>query len=537
MEPSERQLGDFRLVREVGRGGMGVVYEAEQISLHRRVALKVLPFAAALDLRQIQRFQLEAQAAACLHHPNIVPVHGVGCERGVYYYAMQLIDGQSLAETIAELRRLDGLDPGDAPAPDLAAISTTALAARLLTGVAADRPAGAGSDTPTVVEGPASAPREIGGPAIPPPDRGPATGSSTRNRTYVRAAARLALQAAEALDHAHARGVLHRDIKPGNLLLDAAGGLWVTDFGLAQIRGDDRLTRSGDVLGTLRYMSPEQALGRRVVIDGRTDVYSLGVTLYELLTLRPAVDGPDRAEILRHVAEQEPVPPRRLNPSVPIDLETIVLKASAKDPSARYATAGEMADDMRRFLEDQPIRARRPSLLDRAAKWSRRYVAAVASAFVLLLLSVAGLAVGTLLIARERDRAVAAEGQAEAAAEQARSEVAIAQAVSNFLQQDLLAQADPMNEPDRDLKLRTVLDRASRSIGGRFDRQPLVEAAIRRTIATTYKSLFLPEEAQPHLERALELLRRVRGEEHPETMAALGELGDALRQQAQVRRG
>ena len=155
----------------------------------------------------------------------------------------------------------------------------------------------------------------------------------------------------------------------------------------------------------------------------------------------------------------------------------------------------------------------------------------MASAFALLLLSVAGLAAGTLLIARERDRAVAAERLAETAAEQARSEAAIAQAVSNFLQQDLLAQADPINEPDRDLKLRTVLDRASRSIGGRFDRQPLIEAAIRRTIATTYQSLFLPQEAQPHLERALELLRRVRGEEHPETMDALGRLGAALRQQ------
>jgi serine/threonine-protein kinase len=285
-------LGDFRLLREVGRGGMGVVYEAEQISLRRRVALKVLPFAAALDPRQIQRFQVEAQAAACLHHPHIVPVHGVGCERRVHYYAMQLIDGQSLAAMIGELRRQGGLDPADGPSAGLAAISTTTLANRLLSGDAADRTEGPGTNSPALsVARVPSAPE----PPTPPTGRARSAGSSTHTRDYVRAAARLALEAAEALDYAHDQGIIHRDIKPGNLMLDAAGRLWVTDFGLAQARGDDRLTLSGDVLGTLRYMSPEQALGRRVAIDGRTDIYSLGVTLYKLMTLRPAVDGRNRA--------------------------------------------------------------------------------------------------------------------------------------------------------------------------------------------------------------------------------------------------
>jgi serine/threonine-protein kinase len=293
------ELGDFRLLREVGRGGMGIVYEAEQISLRRRVALKVLPFAAALDARQIQRFQVEAQAAACLHHPHIVPVHGVGCERGVHYYAMQLIDGQSLAAMIGELRRLDGLDTDDGPNPDLSPISTTTLANRLFSGHESERPDGVGASSSALLVAPV---RNAAESPIPPTGRARSAGSSTHSRDYVRAAARLALQAAEALDHAHAQGILHRDIKPANLMLDAAGRLWITDFGLAQVRGDDRLTLSGDVLGTLRYMSPEQALGRRVVIDGRTDVYSLGVTFYELLTLRPAVDGRDRAEVLRRIA-------------------------------------------------------------------------------------------------------------------------------------------------------------------------------------------------------------------------------------------
>jgi serine/threonine protein kinase/Flp pilus assembly protein TadD len=395
-------LGDFRLIREVGRGGMGVVYEAEQVSLGRRVALKLLPMAAAMDPRQIQRFRVEAQAAACLHHPHIVPVHGVGCERGVHYYAMQLIEGQSLAAMIAELRRRDGPDPADGAAVGLAAISTTTLAARLLTGGADGHPGGGRAGALT-----AALPANLSPP--PAPTSGATTtdgrrssGSSTRNRDYVRNAARLALQAAEALDHAHTRGILHRDIKPANLLLDAEGRLWVTDFGLAQVRGDDRLTLTGDVLGTLRYMSPEQALGRRVVVDGRTDIYSLGVTLYELLTLHPAVDGRDRAEILRRIADGEPPPLRKVNPAAPADLETIALKATAKDPAARYATAQELSDDLRNYLEDRPIRARRPTLADRARRWGRRHRTLAWSAATTALVAVLMLAGGIGYLARDR---------------------------------------------------------------------------------------------------------------------------------------
>jgi tetratricopeptide (TPR) repeat protein len=415
------ELGDFRLLREIGRGGMGVVYEAEQVSLGRRVALKLLPMAAALDPRQIQRFRVEAQAAACLHHPHIVPVHGVGCERGVHYYAMQLIEGRSLAAMIAELRRLDGLDPSDGPAPDLAAVPTTDLAARLLSGGAG------GPDVPTVALPATVPPSPLAGEGGPqgrmtrlPNGQKPLTKSPsstcTRNREYIRNAARLALQAAEALDHAHTRGILHRDIKPGNLLLDAEGRLWVTDFGLAQVRGDDRVTLTGDVLGTLRYMSPEQALGRRVVIDGRTDVYSLGVTLYELLTLRPAVDGRDRAEILRRIADGDPPPLRKINLAVPADLETIVLKATAKDPVGRYATAQELAEDLRNFLEDRPIRARRPTLAERARRWGRRHRTLAWSAAMTVLVAALMLAGGIGYVARDRAARLAQTGQRAAEA-------------------------------------------------------------------------------------------------------------------------
>ena len=173
--------------------------------------------------------------------------------------------------------------------------------------------------------------------------------------------------------------MLHRDIKPSNLMIDEAGELWITDFGLARVLGGLELTRTGDAIGTPRYMSPEQAIGRRVPIDGRTDIYSLGVTIYELLALRPAFSGDDRLEILRQIAQDEPVPPRKIQPAIPVDLETIVLKAIAKSPADRYATAAEMAADLGRFLDHRPILARRPSLVDRGAKWMLRHRGLVAS--------------------------------------------------------------------------------------------------------------------------------------------------------------
>jgi serine/threonine-protein kinase len=382
---------------------------------------------------------------------------------------MQLIEGRSLAAMIAELRRLDGLDPADNPAPDLAAISTTDLAARLLTGGADGQPGGAGTDSPTLSLPASVSPPRAATPGAPPAGRTAPSGSSTRNRDYIRNVTRLALEAAEALDHAHARGIFHRDIKPGNLLLDAEGRLWVTDFGLAQVRGDDRLTLTGDVLGTLRYMSPEQALGRRVVIDGRTDIYSLGVTLYELLTLRPAVDGRDSAEILRRIGEQEPTPPRRHNPAVRRDLETIVLKATAKDAASRYATAQELADDLRNFLEDRTIRARRPGMLDRAGKWSRRHRGVVMTAALLLVLGSVGTSIGLVWALR-----------AEA---KAKEEAAIAKAVNDFLLEDLLGQAEPDKNPrNKKVTVEELLDRAAARIAGKFTQQPAVEAEIRRTI-------------------------------------------------------
>jgi WD40 repeat protein/serine/threonine protein kinase len=382
-------LGDFQLVREIGRGGMGVVYEAVQISLGRRVALKVLPFAAAMDAKQLQRFKNEAQAAAHLQHPHIVPVHSVGCERGVHFYAMQFIDGHTLAAVIEELRtrtkfqirnpkseiqnpKSEIPNPKSEVNPNLE--STRDASAACTRRDSATR-IGIGSSSLALI-----------------------SSFEFRISGFFRMVASLGVQAAEALEHAHQLGVIHRDIKPANLLVDACGRLWVTDFGLARLGTDAGLTMTGDLLGTIRYMSPEQALGKRVAVDPRTDVYSLGVTLYELLTLEPAYDGKNREEVLRQIAFEEPRPPRRLNQAVPVELETIVLKAMAKNPDERYATAQELAEDLRRFLEDKPIKAKRPSLRQRAAKWARRHKTVVRAAGVVLLLAVVALAVSTVLI-------------------------------------------------------------------------------------------------------------------------------------------
>ncbi|MEO2089809.1 MAG: serine/threonine-protein kinase, partial [Gemmataceae bacterium] len=226
------------------------------------------------------------------------------------------------------------------------------------------------------------------------------TGTKERHRT----AARLALQVADALEYAHDAGVIHRDIKTANLLLDPKGNVWVTDFGLAQVNAEANLTRTGDVFGTLRYMSPEQATGNRGLVDHRADVYSLGATLYELLTLQPVFPGIDRQSLLFQILNADPIPPRQHDRTIPPELETIVLKATAKLPQDRYPTAGEFAADLRRFLDDRPILARRPTLTDRARKWMRRHPAYVGAAVLLLVLTAIGSVVSTAVIAREKHR-------------------------------------------------------------------------------------------------------------------------------------
>jgi serine/threonine protein kinase len=520
-EPPRFPLGDFQIIRVLGRGGMGVVYEAEQLSLGRRVALKVLPFAATLDGRQLRRFKQEAQAAAHLHHQNIVPVHAVGCERGVHYYAMQLINGQTLAQVIGELRRAARLD-------------------------------GIGDERASRIEQP---PRDAASAA--PPfliadsqlSTRPIAAFSTKhcNTTidFFCTVARVGVQAAEALEYAHQEGVVHRDIKPANLLIEPRTPLgpedsairprpattdefrlWITDFGVAHCHRDAglTLTLTGDLVGTLRYMSPEQALGQRAATDHRTDVYSLGVTLYELLTLEPVFTGHDRQELLRQIAVDEPRPPRALNPSIPGELETIVLKATAKSPAERYATAQELADDLRCFLEYRPIKAKRPSLGQRLAKWSRRHQPVVRLAAAFAAVAVIGLAVGSLLIWREKRSTDAALQQvkkqqsltqaerdlAESQRKRAEQNVALAlQVLDNIYLQ--VAERQFPRDPKREREDRELLARAL-DFYERFAETNIAVPSVRREVGRAYRRVGdicrlvgQPDRANDAYRRALEL--------------------------------
>jgi eukaryotic-like serine/threonine-protein kinase len=287
-------LGDFLLHREIGRGGMGVVYAATQVSLNRTVALKVLPESLWLQPKRIRRFQMEAQAAAHLHHPNIIPIYAIGDEGNTRFYAMPLIDGESLDI----LPKKQWSENSFRPLIDMA------------------------------------------------------------------------IAVGNALQHAHDLGVIHRDIKPSNLIYDRTGKIWVTDFGLAQQVNQPNLTVTGELVGTLNYMSPEQALGEP--IDHRTDVYSFAATLYELCTGLKAVHGTNVAETLRCIQATEPTPPRNLQPAVPIDLETILLKGLAKERSERYASIADMVQDLIAVRDGSPIRGQRPSLWMRTQRWISR---------------------------------------------------------------------------------------------------------------------------------------------------------------------
>jgi formylglycine-generating enzyme required for sulfatase activity/predicted esterase len=302
---------------------------------------------------------------------------------------MQYIEGQTLAQVIADFK----LQIADLPERRE---------------VIDERPLPTGGPSPSITK---SAICNLKSAITPThPVAGLSTEHSIQSAAYFRTVANLGIQAAEALEHAHQLGVVHRDIKPANLLVEwrADGAnppvLWITDFGLAHCQSQAGLTMSGDVVGTLRYMSPEQALAKRAAVDHRTDIYSLGVTLYELLTLAPAFPGRDREELLRQIAFEEPRPPRQRNKTIPREFETILLKAIEKGPEARYATAQELADDLRRFLEDRPIQARRPTLLHRAAKWARRHKTVVRAAAVVLGLTILGSVVSTLLIWRAQQR-------------------------------------------------------------------------------------------------------------------------------------
>ena len=334
------QIGDFEIVRRIARGGMGVIYSAQQISLDRKVALKVLPLESTTDPVLLQRFKREAQAAASLEHPRIVRAYARGEDHGVYYLAMQFIDGCDLAQFIRTQESENATD-------DAATTRSLPLPATSLMD-ANEVPSGSSvAELSDIKLAPAATP------------------------DYFHRVARFTLQAAEGIHFAHEHGIIHRDIKPSNLLIDEQDSLWVTDFGLATLERADHLTVTGRLMGTLRYSSPEQLKTPRD-IDARTDVYSLGATLYELATLKPAFHSDEPAHLLRRIADEEPRPPRSVRPEIPHDLESVILKAMAKQPGSRYQSALEMAVDLQRFLRNEPVHAKRPTVFERIHRWSQR---------------------------------------------------------------------------------------------------------------------------------------------------------------------
>ena len=370
LEASAR-LGDFSILREIGRGGMGVVYEAEQVSLRRVVALKVLPAHATLSPVAVERFRREAALTAKLEHEGIVEVHAVGAEDGHHFFAMEFVRGLPLDRLIDRIR--------SAPIGALHGADVVSAVRTL-----AHRP-----QSPVAEEFEEDA-------RIP---------TSAWDRGYIETVVRLVASVADALHHAHERGVVHRDVKPSNILLREDGSPVLTDFGLARALGVPAVTLSGDFAGTPHYVSPEQALARSDDVDGRSDVFSLGVTLYELLTLRRPFEGRSVPEILSRIASRSPRAPRELNPEIARDLETICLAALEKEPECRYASAAAFASDLRRFLDFRPVAARPVGWATRTTRFARRnpIVAGLLAAVVLLGVSLAAvLAVSVVRLRSER---------------------------------------------------------------------------------------------------------------------------------------
>jgi tRNA A-37 threonylcarbamoyl transferase component Bud32/tetratricopeptide (TPR) repeat protein len=427
-------IADHVILEELGRGGMGVVYLAEQTSLRRRVALKTMTAARMAGPRARARFEREVRTIARAQHPNIVPVYETGEADGVPYFTMEYVAGRSLAAALRELDKLERR-PGQLVGADL--------------WVAMGCPAGALRD---------------GWPT-----------------SYVAGVCRLVLKIAEALAHAHAQGIVHRDLKPSNVLVRTDGEPLLVDFGLAQVEDEASLTISGDFVGTPHYASPEQLDRQRGPVDARSDVYSLGITLYELLTSTVPFRGATAHEVLRAMQAQAAPSPRAANPQVPRDLDTICRTAIEQDRARRYPSAAAFAEDLRRLLELRPIVARPAGSMTRAVRWVQRNRARAA---VLGLASLLVLGAPTALWLQQLRANRRIQAQA-----------ARVEAVLDF-QRRMLESVDP-EKLGRDTKVRDVLDQARRELATRFADAPDILATLSESLATSYFTLGMAAEAEP----------------------------------------
>ncbi|MFN0207487.1 MAG: protein kinase domain-containing protein [Planctomycetota bacterium] len=353
METSFPTLSDYKVIRQLGHGGMGVVYEAEQISLRRRVAVKVLKQTVGMPDTAVERFEREARAAARLRHSGIVEIYSVGAEGGIHYFSMELIPGASLESAIGAVRKGDSTPMLGAKSAELRRVSTVR--------------------TPV------------------------------QTKEYVERVLKIIASVGDAVDYAHSQGIIHRDIKPANILLRDGLDPVLTDFGLAFDVDLPSLTRSGEIAGTPYYVSPEQIAARRVKIDHRTDIYSLGVTLYELLTLKRPFEGTTTQEVYEKISREEPIDPSRLNPVIHKDIVTIILRAMDKSPASRYARAADLSADLRAFLEHRPIRARRATVVERALKFAKREPARAALLGVLFVVVPSGVGTGVWILSKQKE--------------------------------------------------------------------------------------------------------------------------------------
>jgi serine/threonine protein kinase/tetratricopeptide (TPR) repeat protein len=530
VDGTPKQLGEYVLIERLGGGGMGIVYLAEQPSLKRQVALKLIRPEHLYFPNAKERFRREVEAVAGLQHPNIVQVYSVGEEEGLPYFTMERVHGVSLAVLIEELRtrRPDGLD--DRMLHDLledlrgARNEGPLLAARGETPL--DSP---GCESRPLRRSSSATCREVASSSL------LAAGFLARARSdaefhhglleprgssWNELCTRWLHDLASALDYTHSRGTLHRDLKPSNVMLTWSGQVKLLDFGLASSRESSTITRTGSVVGSLPYMAPEQIRGHRNAVTARTDVYALGVILYELLTLRhPYHEPPEPIETTRRkILEAIPAPIRSRNRAVSWELETVCMAAMDPDIRRRYPSAAALAQDLRNVLELRPIRARRPSALLRLRRLSQRHPAWSVGAVLGFLLFVVGPSAFAIY---ERQQSA----HLRAAWDKAQLEAGISEATLQFLDEDLLTAVGP-GEVGKDASMRAVLDAASEKIEGRFPDQPLVEAAIRRTMGRTYRLLGVYEIAEEHVQKALALQIEHAGPEDPATLRVKSELAE-----------
>jgi len=470
------RIGRYRVLSEIGRGGQGRVCLARDERLQRQVAIKILTSLSAFSSELRERFLREAQVASRLDHAGICTVYGTGEEDGVPYIVMGYVPGETLAAKIA-------------------------------------RAAGSAEGASCVRLGPEPGASPPGGPA---PSGSSPTSSSVQRRDLAEIA-ELFERAARALHAAHVAGVVHRDIKPSNIMIRPDGQPVLLDFGLAvDLEGEQpTLTRTGDVFGTPAYMSPEQISPDRGRPDRRTDVYSLGVSLYECLTLEHPFEAPTRESLYHAILREEPLDPRRRNRAVPRDLAVIVRTTLDKDPDRRYATAEDLAEDLRRLRERQPIRARPPSLAYRAMRFAARNRAFLASAAVLIL----GLAIATAVVSVDLVRTRRAEAEARDQAESARLTLAFFERMLASVRPDL---------EGKDARVEPVLDKAALEITKELADRPEIAAHIQNVIATSYQALGLYEKAEVQFRRALTTRREVFDEPREELLMSLNNLAVLL---------